>query len=107
MLWLWLCHIFQILDRTWAIASFWVDDAVTIGHQHQLLELEDAFKEQFGLSDEHDIHWMLSTAITQDIDQNLISISQKNNIEVIAVKFQTCSSMTYKTPIPLGIDFTA
>ena len=32
------------------------NDAVTIGHQHQLLELEAVFKEQFGLSDEHDIH---------------------------------------------------
>ena len=32
-------------DRIWAIAGFWVDDAVTIGHQHQLLELEDAFKD--------------------------------------------------------------
>ena len=65
------------------------------------------FKEQFSLSDEHNIHWMLSTAITWDIDQNSISISKKNYIEDIVVKFQTCSSMTYKTPIPLGIDFTA
>ena len=83
------------------------NDAVTIGHQHQLLELEAVFKEQFGLSDEHDIHWMLGTAITWNIDQNSISISQKNYIEDIAVKFQTHSSMTYKTPIPLGIDFPA
>ena len=48
---------------------------------------------------------MLGTAITQDIDQNLFSISQKIYIEDIAIEFQTCSSMTYKTPIPIG--FTA
>ena len=89
------------------IVGFWVDDATSIGHQQRLLELEDAFKEHFGLSDECDVHWILGTAITRNMDQNSVSISQRNYIEDIAAKFHIATSMRYKTPIPLGIDFTA
>ena len=94
-------------DGTWVIVGFWVDDATSIGHQQRLLELEDAFKEHFGLSDECDVHWILGTAITRNMDQNSVSISQRNYIEDIVAKFHIGTSMRYKTPIPLSIDFTA
>ena len=84
-------------DRTWAIIGFWVCDTTSIGHQQWLLELEEEFRQQFSLSDESNIHWILGTAITRDIKQNLVSISHKDYIEDIAAKFQAHSSMTYKT----------
>ena len=43
-------------NASWAIVGFWVDDATSIGHYQWLSELEDAFKNQFGLSDKSDIH---------------------------------------------------
>ena len=54
------CTIFfKNWDNTsWAIVGFWVDDATSVGHYQQLSKLEDAFKNQFGLSDESDIHWI-------------------------------------------------
>lgn len=94
-------------DGTWGIVGFWVDDATSIGHKKRLLELENAFRDRFGLSGEDDAHWILGTAITRDIDRHSISISQKNYIEDIAVKFQVQNSKPCRIPIPLGIDFSA
>ena len=48
----------------------------------------------------------IGSAIIHDVQNNSILISQKNYIEDIAAKFHSCITMSYKTPIPLGIDFT-
>ena len=87
-------------NGTWAIVGFWIDDATSIGHQQHLLELEDVLKEWFSLSDECHISWILGTAITRNMDQNLISKSQRNYIEDIATKFHIGTSMTYKLLSP-------
>ena len=82
------------------------DNATSVGHYQRLFKLEDAFKNQFGLSDKSDIHWILGTAIICDVQNNSILISQKNYIEDIAAKFHSRVTISYKTPIPLSINFT-
>ena len=48
----------------------------------------------------------IGSAIIHDVQNNSILISQKNYIEDIAANFHSHITMSYKTPIPLGINFT-
>ena len=94
-------------DGSWAIVGFWFDDVTSIGHEHRLLQLEDAFSHQFGISGQDDVHWILGMALTHDNKTNSIFISQKNYIEDMATKFNVRNTKPPKIPIPLGIDFSA
>ena len=91
----------------WPIVGFWVDDATSTGTESHLLELEEAIKDRFGISSEGKAHWILSTSIHHDAESHSVSISQRDYIENIAVKFNTQNNKPVKLPIPLRIDFSA
>jgi hypothetical protein len=94
-------------DGTWAIVGFWVDDAITVGSEKRLFELEQAFREQFGISGDREADYILGTTIQQDAKSNSVYISQKDYIQNIAEKFEVQNCKPVRSPIPLGVDFSA
>ena len=94
-------------DNTWAIIGVWVDDATSTRMESRLLELEDAVMNRFSISSEGEAHWILSTSIHHGTESHSVSISQRDYIESLAVKFNVQNAKPIKSPIPLGIDFSA
>ena len=74
-------------NNMWAIVGFWVDDGTSTGTESCLLELEDAIMNRFNISSEGEAHWILGTSIHHNAESHLVSISQRDYIENLAVKF--------------------
>ena len=71
------------------------------------MELEDAVINRFSISSEGEVHWILGTSIHRDAESHSVSISQRDYIENLAVKFNVQNAKPVKSPIPLGINFSA
>jgi hypothetical protein len=71
-------------DDLWTLVGFWVDDAMVVGSESCILELEKAFQECFGISGSGEVHWILGTSIRCDAKSKYIYMSQSDYIDNMA-----------------------
>jgi hypothetical protein len=94
-------------DGMWALVGFWVDDAMAVGSEERVQELEKAVEQRFRISRSGEVHWILGTSIHRNAKSHYIYITQQDYIDSVARKFNVQHLRPVSSLLPLGIDFSA
>lgn len=85
-----------------AVAACWVDDNVSAGSRERLMELEEQFKQRYGVSGSGDLTWTLGIAFTKSATTHTVSMSQEQFILSLVRKFGLQDAAAVSTPMAAG-----
>jgi len=102
------CVYFKVWnDETRTFVSWWVDDATSFGREDRLLELEDAFRQKYGISGEGPLTWTLNIRFDYQRKSRMIELMQEVYILKLAERFGVTGSRPISTPFAPGTILTA